>query len=694
MGGEAIAAAAVAEEDRYRAGIAYDNPLAGNPANGPEISVAVTAADGSSVDVVNPTATRVALACMNMNAVMGGAACHWGGPSAYAEMMAAIHGIMFRADDWIAKYNFINDAGHAENGLYALKANYGYANVSWDDLKGFRSISSKLTGHGESHLFADGVMVSNGPLGSSIPISQGLAMADRLANNDRTTICVISDGAMMEGEAKEAVSAIPGFAAKGQLNPYVLVISDNNTKLSGRIDDDSFSMQPSFQSLAAQGWNVVEIADGHDLQGVYTAIEKAVSDVEADASKPIALWIKTIKGKGVKKTEESASGGHGYPLSKPEDVRGFVDEIIASSAYEFAKPAFVDAWIDEIEAAGKAKAEAAAAKPANPNAPKKGKIQGGFPKAMIAAAEAGLPVVSVSADLQGSTGVAPFRAQFPQLSFEVGIAESNMVSTAAGFSKQGYIPVVDTFAQFGVTKGALPLCMANLSQSPIIAVFSHIGFQDAADGASHQGLMYLAMSGSIPHTTAYCPASAEEAEWAMGEAISKFAAARKAGKTPDSVLFFCGRENFPISIKPEGVDYAWGSAMTVADTSADHSNSVVISANSSCVSYAVEAVAKLADKGIGAILLNNAIPNKPDVAAHTAALAKTGGRLVTVEDHQAFGGAGSALVNALVADGVAVTPKVLGVQGEFGQSAYQAVELYDKHGFGPQGIADAAASLI
>ena len=74
--------------------------------------------------------------------------------------------------------------------------------ANMDELKGFRSGSSRLTGHGESHLFAEGVMVSNGPLGSSLPIAQGLAVADKLTGNDRLTCCVISDGAMMEGEAR------------------------------------------------------------------------------------------------------------------------------------------------------------------------------------------------------------------------------------------------------------------------------------------------------------------------------------------------------------------------------------------------------------------------------------------------------------------------------------------------------------
>ncbi len=121
--------------------------------------------------------------------------------------------------EWYQTFNFLNDAGHTENGIYALRSLYGFDGMSFEDLRGFRSIKSKLTGHGESHLNPEGVLVSNGPLGSSLPIAQGLAMADRVSGNDRVTICIVSDGAAMEGEAKEAFAAIPGFAAKGNSIP-------------------------------------------------------------------------------------------------------------------------------------------------------------------------------------------------------------------------------------------------------------------------------------------------------------------------------------------------------------------------------------------------------------------------------------------------------------------------------------------
>jgi transketolase len=706
MAAETAPAAIVDSKDRFRAGMSYPNPLAGNPA-APKYAVTVKRADGSTLQVACPVATRLMVALMDMDAVVGGAACHWGGPAALAELMSSIHGVVFAKNPWHGAYNFVNDAGHTENGLYALKANYGFAGVAINDLRGFRSINSKLTGHGEGHIFPEGVMISNGPLGSGLPVAQGLAMADRLADRKRTTICVISDGALYEGEAKEAISAIPGLAAKDLLAPVVMVISDNNTKLSGRCDADAFSQAPYFNGLEAQGWKVIRCADGNDLQQAFAAVEAAIAAAEANPHQPVALWAKTVKGFGVASTIKSASGGHGFPISDASKLRPFVSEINGGKPLA---PQFEE-WLTSLENAAKVKAEkAAAAVPATTPAVKKDKIQAGFPKAMIAAAKAGTPIVSISADLQGSTGVAPFRAAFPQLSFDVGIAESNMVSVAAGFSKQGYIAVVDTFAQFGVTKGLLPLVMANLSQAPVIALYSHTGFQDAADGASHQGLSYLAMTGSIPHTVTYCPASAEEAEWAMAEAIKRFTAARQAGRMPESVLFFCGRENFPVSIKPEGANYVWGKAMVVGGgiekatfggqlgpinlSLSITKPGVVISANGSLVTAAVKAAEKLVASGVNCVVLNNAIANQPDIETHKKLLEQMGGKLVTVEDHQLTGGAGEVLVAKLTAAGCKTKVKTLGVHGEFGQSAYAADELYKKHGIGIDGIIAAAQALV
>src|SRR3989449_9423565 len=236
----------------------------------PKYSVTVKTAKGEEVVLGDPRATRALVALMDVHAVNGGAACHWGGPAAFAEIMAAIHGLLFatKGRQWYEAYNFVNDAGHTENGIYALRTNYGFDNLTFEDLKAFRSIKSKLTGHGESHLNPQGVLLSNGPLSSALPQAQGLAIADKVAKRDRVTIVTLSDGGSMEGEAKEAFAAIPGLAAKGRVNPFVLVLSDNDTKLSGRISQDAFAMQNTFQAMSALGWNVIYVANGHDLQEI------------------------------------------------------------------------------------------------------------------------------------------------------------------------------------------------------------------------------------------------------------------------------------------------------------------------------------------------------------------------------------------------------------------------------------------
>ena len=513
--------------------IALSHELHPNPTQDPQFSTSIQNKAGESVTLACPAATRALVALMDMEAVIGGAASHFGGPAAFAESMSALHGFMFRhsgnmGKQWHECFHFINDAGHCENGLYALKANYQVAGLDLESLKSFRSMESPLTGHGEAHLFPQGVFVSNGPLGSGLPQAQGLAAAESMAAAPRITVTAISDGGCMEGEAKEALAAIPGLAEKGRLGPFLCIISDNNTKLSGRIDQDSFSMQPTFQSLQDLGWDVKFVEDGHQLQEVYQSIEESVEKLTKDSSRPQLLWLKTIKGKGVKKAEESDSGGHGFPLKKPADIGEFVREIYRDQN----TPEAIDNWVTQLASYEKSATMA----PRFPG--ERMKVQVGVSEALIEKYQNGFPVVSISSDLQGSTGVAGFRKKFPEASFEVGVAEANMISMAIGLSKSGYIPVVDTFSQFAVTKGALPLIMSGLSQGPMIGVFSHTGFQDAADGASHQALTYFAMTASIPNVDVYVLSCRQEAFQLLGQAIEKFANDRKNQKVPRSQIFF------------------------------------------------------------------------------------------------------------------------------------------------------------
>jgi len=667
--------------------------LAPTPKAAPKYSVTVKNAAGAEVTLADPRASRALVALMDLHAVIGGAASHWGGPAGFAEIMSAIHGVMFSVTgrQWHEAYHFVNDAGHCENGVYAVRALYGFDGMTTESVKGFRSITSKLTGHGESHLNPEGVLLSNGPLGSSLPQAQGLAIGDKLAHNDRVTICVVSDGASMEGEAKEAFAAIPGLAAKGKLNPFVMVVSDNDTKLSGRVSKDAFSMSPSLSSKSALGWHVINVPHGNNLQAVYLALEQALAQAQANPTKPVAVIAKTVKGFGVKTTMESSSGGHGFPLSNGEKIVAFVEEIWGGQTpKEFADwaGAFRADW-EKQEADKKARAEAAAKSgtPA-PAKPKTDKVQSGLARAAVRAAQEGLPVFSISSDVQGSTGISLFHKSFPDRWIEVGIAEANMISVGAGLAKTGFIPIVDTFGQFGVTKGNLPLTMAALSQAPVIAMFSHIGLQDAADGASHQATTFFAAVSAIPHTVVIAPSCPDEAESLMYQAIQRYAADRAAGKDGDSYVFFVGRENYPLTWVA-GAAFPWGKAQILS-----RGTDVVLIGCGVLVNKAIEAGKLLAAKGVQATVINNPFVNQVDLATLGAAVKACGGKVVTIEDHQVIGGMGAQVSHALSNAGIAHTLKSLGIKGEFGQSAYLAEELYVRHGLTAPKMAEAALALL
>lgn len=642
------------------------NKLASQPKTPPRFSVSLKSS-GGELTLADPKATRALLACMNMEAGLRGAASHWGGPSAFAEIMSALHALVFQHSEknqsvWSDRFHLINDAGHCENGIYALKANYEMADIKLNDLKKFRSIESVLTGHGEAHLFPKGVYLSNGPLGSTVAQAQGLSLADKKLQKERMCILTLSDGACMEGEVKESFAALPGFAKKNLLNPFVLIISDNDTKLSGRIHEDSFSLKPTFESLKSLGWRVFSLEKGNDLPSVVHSLEEAMKVAWADPSTPVVVLAKTVKGYGVKSTEESSSGGHGFPLKDPKDLRSFLKEIYKGSSI----PDEISKWCEELALKSKFVSNKSYKK-----------VQVGVSEAIIECKEAGFPIVSVTSDLFGSTGMGCFCKKFPEDSFDVGVAESNMVSVATGFSKQGFIPIVDTFAQFAVTKGSLPLIMSALSQAPVIGVFSHAGFQDAADGASHQALSYFAMTSSLPYTEVYSLSCSAEGKALLHEGIKEFQEQRKKGEQIFSKIFFMGRETFPEDL---GVKYELRKAQIIFSYLEGKTPTLIVSTGP-LVLEALKAAQSLKEKGQGVVVINNSSVSHPDVVTISKMLDACEGRLVTLEDHQVKGGMGQMLLSSL-AEKNHFPRKFcpLGVKGSFGRSAYEASHLYKEFG--------------
>jgi len=173
----------------------------------------------------------------------------------------------------------------------------------------------------------------------------------------------------------------------------------------------------------------------------------------------------------------------------------------------------------------------------------------------------------------------------------------------------------------------------------------------------------------------------------MHQAIQRYAADRSSGGDGESYLFFVGRENYPLTWI-EGATYAWGKAQ-VLRSGVD----VVLIGCGVLVNKAIEAGIKLANLGISATVINNPFINRVDLDTIGAEVRACGGRVVTIEDHQVIGGMGAQVSHALSDAGIAHTLKSLGIHGEFGQSAYLAEELYEKHGLTADKLVEAARSL-
>src|SRR5690606_38542400 len=131
----------------------------------------------------------------------------------------------------------------------------------------------------------------------------------------------------------------------------------------------------------------------------------------------------------------------------------------------------------------------------------------------------------------------------------------------------------------------------------------------------------------------------------------------------------------------EGLSYQWKKAQIL-----EEGQDLVIVTAGPLVGKALYAAEKLREQGHKATVINNPFVNEPDVTTISLALSKAKGRLVTVEDHQVIGGMGSLLSHALLRSQVEFKLLSLGMNGEFGRSAYQADHLYARDGIDGEGI--------
>jgi Transketolase, C-terminal subunit len=299
-----------------------------------------------------------------------------------------------------------------------------------------------------------------------------------------------------------------------------------------------------------------------------------------------------------------------------------------------------------------------------------------YGKALLTLGAENPKVVVLDADLSKSTKTADFAKKYPERFFNMGIAESNLLGTAAGLATTGKIPFASTFAIFAVGRAFEQI--RNSIAYPKLNVkiaATHAGITVGEDGGSHQAIEDVGIMRAVPNMVVLVPADGEETRQAI------FAAAEYMGP----VYIRMGRLALPVLF---GEDYHFeiGKANVLQE-----GTDVAIMANGMMVSMALEAAAQLAAEGISVSVVNVASV-KPLDEETIVRVAKQTKAVVTAEEHNIIGGLGSAIAEVLGEK--QPTPIVrVGLKDTFGESG-RPQELLEKFGLTQESLVKAVHEVL
>lgn len=287
-------------------------------------------------------------------------------------------------------------------------------------------------------------------------------------------------------------------------------------------------------------------------------------------------------------------------------------------------------------------------------------------------------VVVLDADLYNSTRTVHFAQAWPDRFFDMGIAEQDMVSTAAGLAASGLVPFCNSFAIF-LTGRCYDQIRTQVAYPalPVKLVGSSAGLTFGADGATHQALEDLALMRALPNMTVLVPADGVEA----------YQATLAAAELPGPVYVRLGRYPVP-RVVPEDYQFVPGRP-TVLRAGTD----VTLLATGHMVWKTLEAAELLASCDRLEACVVNVSTLKPLDGPAVLGLCRGAQAVFTIEEHSIIGGLGSAVAEILADAGVGVPLRRLGVADRFGESGTPE-ELLARHGLQPVQIQAAVIALL
>ena len=588
-----------------------------------------------------PVKLADAIRALAMDAVQQANSGHPGAPMGMAEMAQALFTRHLRhnpADPaWANRDRFVLSNGHGSMLVYALLHLTGY-DLPMAELQKFRQLHSKTPGHPEVGI-TPGVETTTGPLGQGLANAVGMALAEALLaaefNHpehslvDHHTYAFVGDGCLMEGISHEVCS----LAGTLRLGKLIVLYDDNGISIDGKVEN--WFADDTAKRFEAYGWNVVSVADGHDVSAVDLAIKQARL-TDPQQARPTLIICRTVIGKGAP-TVAGTDKVHGAPLGAaeiagtraaigwpyapfeiPEIVyQGWDQRVVGAlaqaawqkgfdayaakfptQAHEFTRrmrgelPADFANAAQQLLNATNDKAETVASRKASQ-------------QAITALVELLPEMLGGSADLTGSNftdwkGVAPVRAGATGVQFgrhiNYGVREFGMAGIMNGMALHGgYLPFGGTFLTFSdYSRNALR--MAALMKQRVVHVFTHDSIGLGEDGPTHQSIEHASSLRLIPNLSVWRPCDTVETTAAWLAAVSRPSSIGMAVHAGGPTALLLSRQNLPfVARSAETLTHVVRGGYVLQD--AANAKAAIIATGSE-VAIAIDAQKILATEGI------------------------------------------------------------------------------------------------
>ncbi|MDJ0848072.1 MAG: 1-deoxy-D-xylulose-5-phosphate synthase [Myxococcota bacterium] len=573
------------------------------------------------------------------------------------ELITAIHYVFDTPDD-----RLVLDVGHQG---YPHKMLTGRREAF--DRIGKEGGIAKFLRRSESHYDAFGA----GHAGTSISAALGMARAMEHQGRDNCAIALIGDGGMTAGMAFEALNH-GGHLAQNNL---VVVLNDNKMSISPNVGALNSFLSRKFSNpmvRRVKGW-------AKELLGTLPGdmphwAHKAEESLKVFFSPGLLFealgfrYVGPILGNDVDglvetfaNVKQMVRNGDGPILVHALTDKGF--------GYE---PAQQDPF--KYHGVGAFDVESGRFHPSKPGPPK---YQNVFADTLIELAREDERVVGITAAMADGTGLDRFQKVFPERFYDVGIAEQHAVTFAAGLACEGMKPVpaiYSTFLQRAFDQVVHDVCLQNLDVTLAMDRAGLVG----ADGATHQGFYDLAYLRTLPNIVVMAPKDENELRHMLRTAVEH---------PGPAALRFPRGSGLGVPLDPDLKTIPIGEAELLRDGDA-----AAIVAVGNTVHPALEAATELAADGLSVAVLNARFVKPLDVERITA-LGRRCGALLTVEEHSAMGGFGSAVLEVLGEAGVELPTRRLAIPDRLVEHGDPG-EIRRQLGLDADGIARAVRELV